>query len=665
MRNSHIAAPKWLIGISLVSILVALVLYIHPVWGDEPRQADTPVKVWGGTASANQSPTAINADYTVYLPIIQKPDALQFVSAFGGRVTAVSRIDNYAYVGYGVDFAVFDVSNPAAPVQIAQLDTGLVSDIAIQENIAYLTVSGDLLAIDISNPAKPVQIGYLHLHSAKQVAVQGDLAVVASAYDVYTIDISDPHNLVETAVYDDGNLYLSGVAIDGNTAYIGDNDSLLVLDISNPAAPQKISEFTVDGYIHAIHAANNLVYLTDSTRLRILNVTNPAAPQSIGSLQIFANTSEGAISNMTVDGSKAYIAVGRAGTRIVDISNPAAPTQIGSYSSEGHVDDIAIQNSIAHIADGLSGQLITVNIANVTSIQLISGVGNFGAALTIDVNRNNDTLYIADGFSNIIYNDFTNPANPAKMGEYDTSSCAMDVFIKDNLAYSSGYGGFQITNISDPAHPQLVSRIQPFYGPARDVKVYGDLAYVGGNTGLHIINVSNPSSPYQVGYFASKQVYNFAVANGYTYLSVFASIGDDPLIVVDVSNPSSPSFVSSYAPANDAQLTSMEVQNNTLYAAAGTDGFIFLDVSNPANVQEIVRYSVSPFEPANSIHVEGDTIYALQPAAGVWVADVSDIMHPYFIANYPLDGNPWSITVEDDLIHMLVNGGVTTIRYQK
>ncbi len=665
MKTTRFQLAYFAIGLLLFCAIITAASYTHPVWGDELSQATTPVKVWGELAFTGQSPAAVDADYTTYLPIIQKPDALQFVSAFGGRVTAVSRIGNYAYVGYGVDFAVFDMSNPAAPVQVDQLDTGIVSDIAIQENIAYLTVSGDLLTIDISNPARPVQIGYLHLHSAKQVAVQDDLAVVASTYDVYTIDISNPYNLVETAVYDDGDLYLSGVAIDGNTAYIGDHDSLLILDISNPAAPQKISEFTVDGYIHAIRAVNNLVYLIDSTWLHILDVTNPAAPQLTGNLQLFANTSNDAISNMTIDGNKAYIAVGRAGMRIVDISNPAAPTQIGSYGSEGHVDDIFIQNSIAHIADGLSGQLITVNIANVASIQPISSVGNFSAALTIDVNRNNDTLYIADGFSNIIYNDFTNPANPAKMGEYDTSSCAMDVFIKDNLAYSSGYGGFQITNISDPAHPQLVSRIQPFYGPARDIKVYGDLAYVGGNTGLHIINVSNPSNPYRVGYFSSKQVYNFAVANGYAYLSVFASIGDDPLIVVDVSNPSSPSFISSYAPANDAQLMSMEVQNNTLYAAAGTDGFIFLDVSNPANVQEIVRYSVSPFEPANSIHVKGDIIYTLQPTAGVWIADVSDIMHPYFIANYPLDGNPWSITVEDDLIHMLMNGGVTTIRYQK
>ena len=69
----------------------------------------------------------------------------------------------YAYVSaYGADsLNIFDVSNPASPVQVGSITGIAVWDTYVQGRYAYIATNGTRLNIyDISNPTSPVQVGF-------------------------------------------------------------------------------------------------------------------------------------------------------------------------------------------------------------------------------------------------------------------------------------------------------------------------------------------------------------------------------------------------------------------------------------------------------------------------------------------------------------------------
>ena len=77
----------------------------------------------------------------------------------------------------------------------------------------------------------------------------------------------------------------------------------------------------------------NYAYVADSVLngLVIVDVSNPAAPTLKGSYD-----TTGYSYGVAVEGNYAYVADGDNGLLIVDVSNPAAPTLKGSYDTAGY-----------------------------------------------------------------------------------------------------------------------------------------------------------------------------------------------------------------------------------------------------------------------------------------------------------------------------------------
>jgi len=100
----------------------------------------------------------------------------------GGAVCAVAVSGDYAYIGMGQDFAVFDITNPAAPLELSKLRTAdFVDDITVSGNYAYVADrSNGLVIVDISNPTAPTLAdSYVTAGYATGVAVAGNYAYVA------------------------------------------------------------------------------------------------------------------------------------------------------------------------------------------------------------------------------------------------------------------------------------------------------------------------------------------------------------------------------------------------------------------------------------------------------------------------------------------------------
>src|SRR5262245_59486610 len=93
--------------------------------------------------------------------------------------------------------------------------------------------------------------------------------------------------------------------------------------------------------------------------------------------------------------------------------------------------------------------------------------------------------------------DVTSPANPQRVGGYDTSGSAMGVAGSGNYAYvGDGTNGLEVIDVSSPANPQRVGGYDTS-GSAQGVAVSGNYAYVaegacwlGCSGGLDVIDVS-------------------------------------------------------------------------------------------------------------------------------------------------------------------------------
>src|SRR2546421_4058348 len=81
----------------------------------------------------------------------------------GGYASAVAVYGHYLFLGAGATgLWVYDVSNPANPINIAhKSDGGNAFGLEVSSNLLYLANDYDGLRIyDISNPANPLNIGH-------------------------------------------------------------------------------------------------------------------------------------------------------------------------------------------------------------------------------------------------------------------------------------------------------------------------------------------------------------------------------------------------------------------------------------------------------------------------------------------------------------------------
>ena len=56
-----------------------------------------------------------------------------------------------------------------------------------------------------------------------------------------------------------------------------------VIDVSNPASPQRVGGYDTSGYAYGVAASGNFAYVADGTNgLQVIDVSNPATLQRVG-----------------------------------------------------------------------------------------------------------------------------------------------------------------------------------------------------------------------------------------------------------------------------------------------------------------------------------------------------------------------------------------------
>ncbi len=210
-------------------------------------------------------------------------------------------------------------------------------------------------------------------------------------------------------------------------------------------------------------------------------------------------------------------------------------------------------------------------------------------------------------------------------------------------AASDRRNGIVILDISEPAHPQILSTFtENLTAGVHNVWIEGDLVYVinDGTLAVHIVDISDPSEPVQVGRWEirpgsiNKYLHDIWIKDGFAYVSYW----DDGLFILDVGagikggtaiEPELVSFIKypegnthtafrygDYVYVGDEFIRCAECTN-------GPRGFVHvIDVSDIEDPREVARFEV-PEAGAHNVWVEDDRLYIAYYQGGLRVVDVS------------------------------------------
>jgi len=242
------------------------------------------------------------------------------------------------------------------------------------------------------------------------------------------------------------------------------------------------------------------------------------------------------------------------------------------------------------------------------------------------------------------------PSSPSLLGWCFTNSCVgiepKGISVLNNIAYQAiGNLGFWIVDISVPDTPTVIDSFNT-PGVAIDLFVKDSLAYIADYDSLQIINVV--TSPFRVGAVAvPNPCYDVFVVDTFAYVVCQSNFGNDGnLQVVNVSDPTSPQIVASINTINGDPFD-IWITGNYAYIAAAD----YWSVSNGRNRQ------VGGLRPDWTLNRRADV------EGGLRVVDISDPLNPALIASYDTPGDPRGVFAVDTLVFIADYDSLQILRH--
>jgi hypothetical protein len=324
-----------------------------------------------------------------------------------GRVQDLTMVDGFLYLVTTDGLHIFDGRNPTQVVEIAQFKTfGTVNDLIGWEEVVYAGGGGDhgLYALEASQPELPVYLyeipdlswsSSIGLDEAQLYGFTGfgtvwlinlatrevtpfaavpwaysGLVVVANGHSYFAADnqlsvsqLSDPDEPREVGQWTSSRDedWRSLLVQDGYAYLTGQNGTLSVVDVSNPADMREVGMTTLPGASDRLIISNGYGYaIGDNCRdgvcrgkLFVLDVTNPILPQHVATWEFDLG---GWLRDGLVVGNRLYLADGDVMT--LDISDPLRPRLLERLITSGWSARLLPVGNTLYVADGEAGLLI-------------------------------------------------------------------------------------------------------------------------------------------------------------------------------------------------------------------------------------------------------------------------------------------------------------------
>jgi len=249
-----------------------------------------------------------------------------------------------------------------------------------------------------------------------------------------------------------------------------------------------------DGQSAGVAIYGDLAYIADlsSFKVLIVDVGVPEKPVELGSIE-FPDW----VFDVVIDGDLLYVCDRFDGLFIYSLEDPINPSLVGFYDDPllGITDTLVVEDGIAYIADQANG-LVVLDVSDPSSPLLLSRLNMVRNPAGIAYWDGHVYLAMSSVAHGVDIVDVRDPAKPVLVGELITASFAMDLVIRDGIAYiADNLGGLVIADVRDPLAPAILSL---FDTPGRvfDVALVGSaLLAADQGSGLWVFTITNPHEP--------------------------------------------------------------------------------------------------------------------------------------------------------------------------
>jgi hypothetical protein len=211
-----------------------------------------------------------------------------------------------------------DMSDPVHPIGTGSWGPSqtFIGHLLIGEDYVYATGDFQTVALDRVTLARMAT----HDEEMKVVYNQNGLAYANWGGDlhIYTAPFTEV-NVVE-------DFTLNNFQVDGRYGYTV-SDKLLIVDMINPVEPVVVGSFESPGYdLWGLQISGDYAYLaTDNNGVIIVDISDPAAPEQVDFYPTAGSP------RFLVVGGYLFIADGPNGIVVLSLANPADPVQVASY----------------------------------------------------------------------------------------------------------------------------------------------------------------------------------------------------------------------------------------------------------------------------------------------------------------------------------------------
>jgi hypothetical protein len=242
-------------------------------------------------------------------------------------------------IAYGRDLRIFSIAAVNRPVLLGKYVPPTPATLALVDQHAFMVDERfGFQSWDVAAPVAPVQLSHSEVltdtfQPAPSMAVNGKFVYVAS----WGLSILDVNALPEVAVVGqyDSDGFVGSLVVSGTLAYLAVDESVQVIDVSDPTSPQAMATYTAPGKVRGLTLFGNLVYVAaDRGGLRVLDSSDPERLIEIGVYRTRAKAVQSLVA-----GSIAYVSESwqadqgeyHVRVTVLDMSNPSHPRRINTY----------------------------------------------------------------------------------------------------------------------------------------------------------------------------------------------------------------------------------------------------------------------------------------------------------------------------------------------
>ncbi|RMD58160.1 hypothetical protein D6833_13175, partial [Candidatus Parcubacteria bacterium] len=426
---------------------------------------------------------------------------------------------DYAYLRSSDEqVRVIDISNPNLVVSVGVYNVPhKITNLSTAGNYLYVTTENDdVYILDLAVPSSPAQAGIYHAPGNRQTggtaAKEKYLYLAAGSAGLQIIDLSNPAAPEKAGVYGAPSAVM-GVALDKNYLYVADRyNGLRILERAAGGALAEVGAYAqpaldvaLDGEGFAYLISRNCEY--DRYRynpcygdLLILDVSNPAAPVQIGLY-------EGDWRKVEVADGRVFV-VGKPSpddgktVHILDISNRTAPRKIAAYDA----GDFTLADGYLYLIFDGYGEEERLTILNASTLKEVSvyQMEEHNRELTFfrEIAVSGDYAYILENvfyatgrFADWLILDISDPTMPVKTdmafhyrGVIESGSHPAAVTHDGHTFLAAKGAGLRVLNVTDVPTP---TEVDSFGAPNRvtDIAISptGDIYLASDANGLYVL----------------------------------------------------------------------------------------------------------------------------------------------------------------------------------